>query len=158
MTTEPQALSIEAFKERLHQQIPLTQHMGFERLVYDGQSLAIHAALAPNVNDKGTGFAGALSATATLCGWSLITLSLEDEPRDYDVVIRDSRLEYLRPVTADFAAVARLPDGATLEAFRQRLREKGKARLDLDVEIRDRGEVALRLQGAYVALERRAWV
>ena len=146
------------FETELRASIPLIEHLGFDRLHYDGRSLSVDARLAPNKNDKGTAFAGALSASANVTGWGLITLLLRDEPRAYDVVIRDSRLEYLLPVTQDFTVTARLPDGPEVEQFQERLRSRGKARLDLVVEVHEDERCCFRLSGAYVALEKRQWV
>lgn len=143
------------FLEWLRGQIPLINHMGFKPLQFDGNSLTMSAELAPNVNDKGTGFGGSLATVATLCGWSLITLHLRSLGRDDDVVIRDSHLEYFLPVTEDFAAVATLPDAEALSAFNQRMDRKGRARMDLVIEIRQDDKVALRLSGSYVALEKK---
>ncbi|WP_207063785.1 YiiD C-terminal domain-containing protein [Motiliproteus sp. SC1-56] len=146
------------FERELRAAIPLIEHMGFESLQYDEASLSVRAALAPNKNDKGTAFAGALSASANVTGWGLITLLLSDEPRPYDVVIRDSRLEYFLPVTRDFTVTARLPASGEVERFLEKLRARGKARLDLVVEVCEDEQCCFRLQGAYVALEKRQWV
>lgn len=142
------------FLEWLRGQIPLINHMGFKPLQYDGSSLTMSAALEPNVNDKGTGFGGSLATVATLCGWSLITLHQRSQGRDDDVVIRDSHLEYFLPVTDDFAAVAVLPDAETLASFGERMARKGRARMDLVIEICQNDKVAMRLSASYVALEK----
>ncbi|MFT6915838.1 MAG: thioesterase domain-containing protein [Motiliproteus sp.] len=146
---------IEAFEQKIFEQIPLTRHLGFTRIDYDGKDLAFELSLAPNHNDKGTAFAGALSAAANLCGWGAITLLLEEEEKAYDVVIRDSRLEYLLPVTEDFRMRAQLPEQSQLDAFVERLRVRGKARIDLEVELLERGKLCFKLSGSYVALERK---
>ncbi len=143
------------FLEWLRGQIPLINHMGFTPLQWDGKTLQMGAELEPNVNDKGTGFGGSLATVATLCGWSIITLYLREQGRDDDVVIRDSHLEYFLPVTSDFTAVTSLPDEPTLTAFDQKMSEKGRARMDLLIEIEQDGKIALRLSGSYVALEKR---
>lgn len=137
-------------------QIPLINHMGFAPLVWDGKSLKMGASLAPNVNDKGTGFGGSLATVATLCGWSIITLHLRSLGRDDDVVIRDSHLEYFLPVTSDFSAITNLPAESILTEFNQKMNLKGRARMDLVIEIKQDDKVALRLTGSYVALEKKA--
>ncbi|MGB0468140.1 MAG: YiiD C-terminal domain-containing protein [Pontibacterium sp.] len=142
------------FLEWLKGQIPLINHMGFSPLVYDGRCLEMGAALAPNINDKGTGFGGSLATVATLCGWSLITLYSRGQGRNDDVVIRDSHLEYFLPVTGDFVARTKLPDQKILSAFDVRMAEKGRARMDLVIEICQGEQVAMRLSGSYTALEK----
>ncbi len=154
-------VQIDAFQHKILEQIPLTRAMGFERIDYDGRDLAFELSLEPNHNDKGTAFAGALSAAANLCGWGAITLLLEAvtqaNSKPYDVVIRDSRLEYMLPVTQDFRVQARLPESDQVDAFVERLKERGKARLDLTVEVVERGKPCFRFSGSYVALEKKQW-
>ncbi len=144
----------EQFLEWLKGQIPLISHMGLGKPAYDGTSLTLSAALAPNVNDKGTGFGGSLATLATLCGWAMVTLYLREQGRDCDVMIRDSQLKYIAPVTGDFSAITRLPEQAELDTFMTYMDSKGRGRLNLNVEIRQGGKVAMTLSGAYVAVER----
>lgn len=149
---------ISAFEASLRQSIPLVEHLGFDALRFDGQRFEIDALLQPNHNDKGTAFAGSLSGSANLCGWSLITLLLEQEPQPYDVVIREGRQEYFLPVTRDFTLTTRLPEAEPLQLFLDKLRQRGKARLDLVVEIHEQGQLCFRHSAAYVALQRKQWV
>ena len=175
--------ALHAFFTKLREEIPLTAHMGFEQFHYDLKSLSITAALAPNHNDKGTAFAGSLSATANLCGWGLITLLLEELTeelaeelleeraeesaqesaadrldRAFDVVIRDSRLEYFLPVTRDFTVTAEFAADADIDSFVEKLKAKGKARMDVVVTVMEGGELCFRLSGAYVALKKKQWL
>ena len=144
------------FLDWLRTQIPLVNHMGFSPLNWDGRTLEMGAALKPNINDKGTGFGGSLATVATLCGWSIVTLYLKSLARNDDVVIRDSHIEYFLPVTSDFTAVTSLPDDDALIEFQQKMSNKGRARMDLVIEIHQDETLALRLTGTYVALEKRA--
>ncbi|OMH38380.1 hypothetical protein BGP75_07870 [Motiliproteus sp. MSK22-1] len=146
------------FKTRVLAEIPLTSHMGFQQFRYDKESLCIDAILEPNHNDKGTAFAGSLSATANLCGWGLVTLLLEELDDDYDVVIRDSRLEYFLPVTQDFTVRAEFSDTNSINPFIEKIRTKGKGRMDVVVKVEESGELCFRLTGAYVALKKKKWL
>jgi len=142
------------FLDWLKGEIPLINHMGFGDLIYDGRSLQMPAELAPNVNDKGTGFGGSLATLATLCGWAMVTLYLREQGRDCDVMIRDSQLQYLAPVTGDFAAVTSLPEESELTTFMSYMDTKGRGRMSLEVEVRQGDVVAMKLSGAYVAIDR----
>ncbi|RTE64950.1 hypothetical protein EH243_14855 [Amphritea opalescens] len=144
----------ELFQGWLKDQIPLISHMGLGEPVYDGRSLVLTAALAPNVNDKGTGFGGSLATLATLCGWAIVTLYLREQGRDCDVMIRDSQLKYLAPVSDDFSAITVLPEQAELDSFMSYMETKGRGRLHLKVEIRQGDTLAMTLDGAYVAVDR----
>ncbi len=141
----------ERFLPWLQAQIPLLTHMGMKPLHFAGDTLVMAAELAPNVNDKGTGFGGSLATLATLCGWTLVTLGLRREGLDCDVMIRDSQLKYLAPVTGDFAAQAAFPE-SEWPGFVSYLQEHGRSRVTLNVVITQQGESpALTLTGTYFA-------
>lgn len=144
----------EAFLRWLKTQIPLLTHLGIERLEWDGKQLLIPTPLAPNINDKGTGFGGSQAAIATVAGWCLTTLCLREAGLECDVVIADSHLRYLKPVTADFETRVALPDAAAARTLVERVRERGKGRLALEVEVICQGQVCMRLEGLYVAIRR----
>lgn len=144
-----------AFLCWLKTQIPLLNHMGLGDLKFDGHKLVLPAVLAPNINDKGTGFGGSLATLATISGWCLTTLLLKDQMLDCDVMIRDCEIRYLAPVTGDFHAEVVVPSSNDVEGFVSRLRDKGRARLTLEVVVIQNGNKALVMQGNYVAIERK---
>lgn len=143
-----------AFLLELQRSIPLTRAMAITACDYDGQRLELSAPLDANVNDKGTGFAGSLTALATLAGWSLTTLYARDLGENVNVVAAESHVRYLRPVTADFTAQVSLPDTSLCERFQERLQSRGKASLPLTIQIYDQAELALQLESVYVAIRR----
>ncbi|WP_240776353.1 YiiD C-terminal domain-containing protein [Nitrincola alkalilacustris] len=141
----------EAFLSWLRTQIPLVGAMQIDQLTLDDQGLTLSAPLAANINDKGTGFAGSLAALSTLSGWCLMTLYLRSQGLECDVMIAESQIKYLQPVTADFKACVSLPDDDVLAPFLLRMREKGRGKLPLQVEIQEQGKMALQLNGVYYA-------
>lgn len=134
----------------LHTQIPLTRAMGVEVASYDGSELVLTAPLALNHNHLGTAFGGSLNAVATLAGYVLLWLELRD--RSAHIVIRESRIQFHRPVKSALRAVCRAPEGTTLDHFRASFERKGKARLELHVEIFAEEELAVAFDGTFVAL------
>ncbi len=144
-------VSGDVFLARLKREIPLTCHMGLSTPNWNGQTLQMPAALAPNVNDKGTGFGGSQVALATLCGWSITTLWLEQSGFKASVVVKESQVEYLKPVTGDFVVETELPPESVLAEALARYQARGRTRLNLEVLVRQGETVALRLQGQYVA-------
>lgn len=142
-------------EHRLLSTIPLVAHMSLHGISLQEEGLSLSAPLAPNVNDKGTGFGGALSAIATLSGWSLTSIYAESiKANGFDVVVHTSELTYLAPVKADFCALCFYPEEPLLEVFLHKLAERGKASLPLRAEIRSNGEVAVMLSGRFVAFAR----
>lgn len=142
------------FLKWLKTQIPLLEHLGIEQLGWDGQTLTVPTPLAPNVNDKGTGFGGSQAAIATVAGWCLTTLCLKERGLECDVVIADSHLQYLKPVTTDFETRVTLPDLSAADALAERVEERGKGKLGLVVEVLCQEQVCMRLEGVYVAIKR----
>lgn len=120
---------------------------------YNGETLILHAPLAPNINHKQTAFAGSLNAVITLAGWGLLWLILKEENIAGKIVIQDSTINYLQPVVADFRAVCRRPDPAQLQRFLNILKKKGVARLELEAVIETEPEKTLLVtfSGRYVA-------
>lgn len=142
---------IQALAATLHHEIPITRSLGITVESYDGQTLYLKAPLEANINHKATAFAGSLNALVTLSGWGLVWLVLKEAGITAKIVIQDSQVSYLRPVAADFIAGCRKPDPAQLKRFETMLLKKGKARLELQAEIRVGTQPAVTFQGRYVA-------
>jgi thioesterase domain-containing protein len=141
----------QALQRTLHSEIPITQQIGLLVAGYDGSSLALSAPIERNINHKATAFAGSLNSVVTLAGWGLIWILLRETGLEATIVIQDSASQYRRPITHDFIATCQKPDEAQIAQFTRMLREKGRARLELEAEIREHGAVAMSFQGRYVA-------
>lgn len=139
------------FLNWLNQEIPMTKAMQISCCDYNQHQLTLTAPLAVNKNDKGTGFAGSTTALATLAGWCLITRYTQDLQLDSEVMIVDSQLRYLRPVTQDFSACVQLPSEEACLVFKQQLQQQGKARIQLQVNIHEDDQLVLTLNGSYFA-------
>lgn len=143
---------LRALQETLYREIPITKHLGITVGSYDDMRLTLKAPIEPNRNHKQTAFAGSLNAIVTLAGWGLLWLVLLERDLSTTIVIQDSVISYLQPVTNDFSAQCCKPDSASLAHFENMLRKKGKARLELVAEIDEGEEVAVSFKGRYVAL------
>lgn len=136
-------------EEFLHEQIPLTRAMGV-RVVPHGGNFAIEAPVALNHNHLQTAFGGSIHSVATLAGYALLWLELGKLPAH--VVIRESSIRFLRPVRETLRAVCTPPDPQLLAAFRHTLMTNGKARLELRVQVEERGSIAAEFVATFVAL------
>ncbi len=141
--------AMQELNERFRRQIPLTDHLGLRISAWDGDRLRMAAPLAPNRNDKGTGFAGSIASLATFAGWALLTLAVEERCGAAQVAVYRSELRYRRPIDGDFEARCCLPDAAQMEEFWQALRDTGRGRLELNVVVVQGDEEKVRYQGAY---------
>ncbi|HEV2583448.1 MAG TPA: thioesterase domain-containing protein [Ktedonobacteraceae bacterium] len=141
----------QALQRTLHTEIPITRHIGLLVVSYDGSRLALSAPIERNINHKATAFAGSLNSVATLAGWGLIWILLQEAGIEATIVIQDSSSHYRRPITHDFTASCQKPDEAQVAQFTRMLREKGRARLELQAEIHENDAVAMSFHGRYVA-------
>ncbi|MGB8355903.1 MAG: YiiD C-terminal domain-containing protein [Chthoniobacteraceae bacterium] len=133
----------------LHQQIPLSRAMGVNVEGYDGKQLVLTAPLPLNHNHLGTAFGGSLSAIATLAGYALLWLELDD--RECHIVISKSSISFRRPVEGIIRAVCHRPGDAALAGFKKKFALKGKAQIRLTVTIGEEGRTAVDFEGIYVA-------
>lgn len=138
---------IESF---FHAKIPLTRAMAVRVESWQEGRLVLAAPLAENHNHLGTAFGGSLSALATLAGYGLIWLALDD--RDAHVVVRRGTTDYRKPVRGTLRAICSGPSEREMGEFRHSYRSKGKARIALRVLIEESGETAMEFEGIYVAL------
>ena len=144
-----------SLQEQVRVDIPITAAMQLNLSAWDGDTLHMHAPLAPNVNDKGCAFGGSLSSVMTLACWSLVKLAMDERGLSSDIYVQDSEVRYLAPVWEDFSAVARLAYGNDFEEFFLMLESRGKARLSAHCEVRlTDGTVATSLNARFVALKR----
>ncbi|MDB6132060.1 MAG: thioesterase [Verrucomicrobiales bacterium] len=134
----------------LHRQIPLSRAMGVRVQTYDGETLTLTAPAELNHNHLGTAFGGSLSALATLAGYGLLWLELGN--RDSHIVIRRSRIHYLRPVHGELRAVCLRPAAEVVTAFKAKFARVGKARITLGVTVEADGGNGVEFEGEYVAL------
>lgn len=139
-----------ALERTLHGEIPLSRAMGVRVAAYDGASLKLAAPLAPNINHKCTAFGGSLYSLAVLCGWGMLHLRLAEAALHKHIVIQESNIRYLLPVDRDMQAECHL-DEAAFKKFLRMLEKHDRARLELDVVIKHRGQTAVEFSGRYVA-------
>lgn len=133
--------------------MPVTQRLGVRLVGFPNGAAQLSAPFVQNVNHQGTAFAGSLNAVATLSGWATVWLLLRERGIVAQVVIQDSSVHYLRPVTGDFEAVCEAPRQALVDHLVESLTRRGKGRIELQVQVRDDGGRAVAFRGRYVALQ-----
>lgn len=146
MNRDP-ALRLERY---LHDNIPLVQHMQIQVVSYDEHALVLSAPLAANINHKLTAFGGSLAALATLACWGVLWLMLEPQP-DLHIVVNESHIRYLRPVTDTLVARCVPPDASARERFIDTLQRRRKARLQMSSQIVQGDMLCAELSGTFVA-------
>jgi thioesterase domain-containing protein len=142
--------SLDALRETLRTEMPVTQHLGIEAAGYRGGVISLRAPLLANVNHKGTAFGGSLNAIATLACWSSLWLALRERDTPGQIVIQDSTIRYLRPVTQDFSSRSGPIEPAALEKLVAAVNKRGRGRIALSSEVFDPEGVAVNFSGRYV--------
>lgn len=135
--------------QRMQTEIPLTAAMQLALSAFDGDTLVLAAPLAPNINDKGTVFAGSITALGSITGWCLLTLWSEREHLPCQVAIYDARFQFRKPLSGDFTATVTLPDATVRAGLVAGLQRKGKGRVGLRVVLADAAGEAAFLEADY---------
>lgn len=142
---------IAVLQQTLHEEFPITRHLGARVVSAQLERVRLAAPLQENRNHKGTAFAGSLNAVATLAAWSWFWLLLDSRREIAQVVVQDSTIHYSRPVISDFTATCSAPSMATISQCLAAYRRSGRGRLRLDVEIADEKGTACSFTGRFVA-------
>jgi thioesterase domain-containing protein len=140
-------------KQYLYNNIPLAKAMDVEVIDVNKHSLTLKAPLSSNSNMHGTAFGGSLSSIALLTGWSLIHSNVNDQwlPQG-DLVIAEAHIVYEKPVATDLVAQAKI-DQEQLTSFIEKYKEKGKARITVDIEVKTDKGPGCRMQGCYALIQ-----
>lgn len=149
LSTSAPLARAETLLARTHTEIPLTAAMDLQVASFDGRTLVLRVPLAPNINDKGTAFAGSITALGSITGWCLLTLWSAEAVGDCQVAIFDAGFRFAKPLTGDFTATVTLPDNATLAALADSLRQKGRGRAALHITLADSAGEAATLDASY---------
>lgn len=139
-------------EKRIFTDIPLARHIGVRVVQFDGRTLVLSAPLAANSNHKGTAFGGSLFSLAVLAGWGLLTLKLAERGVEGELVIQESRVNYLLPVTGELVARASLPEDRELDRFLIAVDRYRKGRVRLNVSIEHDGREAVCFEGTFALL------
>lgn len=141
-----------ALRGKLATEIPLTQHLGLEVVGHDARGLTLAAPLSKNVNHEGTAFAGSVNAVAALAGWGWVWLTLRRSGHEGHVVLQDSTIQYLRPITMDFTARCLPAEDTEVERLVAGMTGHRRGRVALAVEVRSGASLVATFRGRYVAL------
>jgi thioesterase domain-containing protein len=134
-------------EQYFHEQIPITRAMGVRVVAHGENEFVIEAPVALNSNHLGTAFGGSINAVATLAAYGLLWLELREQ--GVHVVVAESSIRFLRPVRTTIRATCPRPDREGWKAFRLRLTEEGKARINLRVNVVEDGQATAAFEGTF---------
>lgn len=145
----PDATALEHY---LHEHIPISGPLGVRVLAAGAGGVRLAAPLGPNLNHRQTAFGGSLAALAILAAWSWLHLKLRGEGFVGRLVIQGNSMEYLAAAEGDFEADCRAPGAERWALFARTLAQRGRARIELDAEVRVGEALVASFRGQYVAL------
>ena len=131
--------------------IPLSEAMQFSIESLDLDAIHVSAPLEPNVNIHGTGFAGSIYSVAVLTGWALCTHIINELELDAELVVGSAEIRYRAPATGSLECRCQC-DSAQRDAFQQSLRDKGRGKLLLEINVGEAPQAIL--QGTFYASAR----
>lgn len=141
-----------AFQQWLSDAIPMVSSLGINEMSLYENQLTWQLALQPSLNDKGTGFGGALAAQTTLQGWCWLTLWLRQQGMARDVVVAEASQRFLAPVTDDYRLVCTPTEPEAASQLAQKLETQGKGRIVLTHQLYCGDRLCLEASGSYAVL------
>ena len=136
----------------LHHSIPLTRTMGVKVAGCTHEGLELCAPLEPNINHAFTAFGGSLAALTTITSWGMLWLLLDELRDQTQIIIQDSSLSYIRPVTRDFKAICPWPTTEQTELLQNGINKFGKGRIEMRSDIYENNLPCVGFQGRFVVL------
>lgn len=119
---------------------------------YSGERLELAAPLAPNINDKGTAFAGSTASLLVLAGWGLVSLRLRDAGIKAEVVVAKSETDYKRPVRSDMHGIAEA-GAARFDRLISDLSDNPRASIQIQTKLLSAGKPCATMTAHYVAFK-----
>lgn len=141
-----------AFQCWMEEAIPMVAALGVQAMSQEEGALIWQLALSPSLNDKGTGFGGALTAQATLQGWCWVTLFLRQQGLQRDVVVADASQRFIAPVTDNYRMICTPEEPAGSQLLADKLQTRGKGSITLKQQLFCGDTLCLEATGRYVVL------
>lgn len=141
-----------AFQQWLESAIPMVRELGIRRMDQEDGVLSWQLALADSLNDKGTGFGGALAAQTTLQGWCWVTLWLRQQGMQQDVVVAEASQRFMAPVTGDYRMICTSEDPKGAEMLAAKLQARGKGSIVLRHQLYCGDLLCMEASGRYAVL------
>ena len=136
----------------LHEHIPLSKQMEVAVQISSTAEVVLSAPLLPNINHRNTVFGGSISTLAILSAWTLIHLKLQELPFSTRLVIQSNSMDYLQPIETQFEARCLAPSASDWGRCVSILSRRGKARIDVAVQITSQGILAGTFEARYVVI------
>ncbi|WP_321314938.1 YiiD C-terminal domain-containing protein [Halarcobacter sp.] len=142
---------LEDLQKKLYSEIPLTKYMQLKFTLVNEESLISTAPLTPNINDKGTAFAGSLSTLVTISAWSVCYLIVKKLAyKNAMIAVIKSDTSYRAPVTDTLNCETIFPKEEEIELLKDKLKKKKSASIKINSNIFQDDTLCVEFKGVYV--------
>ncbi len=145
-------MHISEFEKYLFKSIPVAKALGIKVKVLESNHASISAPIDLNKNHLNTVFGGSSSMVCILTAWSLFQNRIIANQLDGQLMIREQKVSYFKPITSDFVCHAYFNDDLDWDSFLNAFKEKNKARLEVTAKIYQDEKLAVELKGVFVLL------
>ncbi|XOB63427.1 YiiD C-terminal domain-containing protein [Campylobacterota bacterium DY0563] len=142
---------LEDLEKKLYSEIPLTKYIQLKFTSIDEKKLISTAPLIPNINDKGTAFAGSLSTLVTISAWSACYLTVKELAYENAMIaVIKSDTAYRAPVTNTLYCETTLPTEDEIDILKNKLINKKSASIKINSKIFQDDTLCVEFKGVYV--------
>lgn len=145
----------EADLQGIFEKIPITMAMGLKVLAVTCEKSQIFCPLAPNINHQHTVFGGSLSSAHFLSCYVWLYSFLNQKKIEGHIVVKESRMEFLKPVDKDFIVTCMAPSQKEQDHFLSTLTRKAKAGLPLHSQVTSDQGLLTSMTAVFVAFKAR---
>ncbi|RUO23891.1 GNAT family N-acetyltransferase [Aliidiomarina minuta] len=134
------------------EQIPISDAMGIRIYQYTGRDLEVRATITRNLNVHNTMFAGSIYSLATLTGWGMVQLQLQERGLQGSVVLGEGTISYKKPLASEPRAEVHLED---MQGDMECLKSAKNAHLNVEVTVYDDESPVAYFNGRFVVMAKR---
>jgi len=145
-------INLKEFEAECRRDIPLLNAMELSFVNYEDLTLTMEAPLGPNINNKGTAFAGSIASIFQFSGWAACTLAAIDNGiTNTETVIFQNHMTYGRPTKGHLTTKTFIKP-EDFEPFLARLKanDPEKIKLDIYAELHYDDKLCASMKGLYV--------
>lgn len=129
----------EELQRYLEEQIPLYRKTGFTIEELKESSVQISGTLEENSNPHKTLFGGSIGVILLMAAWSKAYELMNRTDPHSSIVVSSQKIDYIKPVTNNFHALATNPESDILQNFLQNYETKGKGKLNVIASLYENG-------------------
>jgi len=147
----------EDIQDYIFSHIPIVKTNGFEIQAQQGNKILVFGKLKDHINHRNSVFGGSISTALTLAAWAGVRSLIPQHQRSSTVVvIQSQKVEFTKPVLADFLAENETISEQKVARLFSNLDRFGKARITVKAHLVHTGESDFRAHfvGDFVIVRR----